>query len=76
MDMVSTEEMVGLCEMLGKQVIVESFYHKEISGALTSVSEIGIGVDHEVFIPMRSVFRIYLRDRFERDKKKEMEKEK
>jgi len=29
--MVSDEEMVGLCERLGKQVIVESFYHKEIS---------------------------------------------
>ncbi len=75
MNKVFTEEVAGLGKMIGKEVVVESFYHKEISGILISVSEIGVNVDYEVFIPMRSVFRIYLRDRFERDKKREMEEE-
>ena len=67
--------MKALKGMIGRQVVVESFYHKEISGILTSAEESGIGVDKEIYIPTRAVFRIYLRDRFERDKKKEGEKD-
>lgn len=63
--------MKELDEMVGKKVVVESFYHKEIHGILSSVEELGALIDGQIFIPMRAVFRIYLEERFEDDKKKE-----
>ncbi len=68
--------MKALDEMIGKKVVVESFYHKEIHGILDSVEELGVIIDRQIFIPMRAVFRIYLEERFEGDKKEESEKKK
>jgi small nuclear ribonucleoprotein (snRNP)-like protein len=63
--------MKALDEMVGKKVVVESFYHKEIHGMLSSVEELGAIIDRQIFVPMRAIFRIYLEERFEDDKKKE-----
>ncbi len=63
--------MKELDEIVGKKVVVESFYHKEIHGILNSVEELGAIIDEQIFIPMRAIFRIYLEERFEGEKMKE-----
>ena len=63
--------MEALQAVVGKQVIVESVYHREVHGILSSVDELGISIDKEIFIPIRYVYRVTLKERFERDKEKE-----
>ena len=63
--------MKELNEMIGKKVVIESFYHKEIHGILDSIEELGAIIDGQIFIPMRAIFRIYTEERFEEEKKKE-----
>ena len=75
--------MKELSEMIGKQVVVETIGKKETFGILTSVETLAnnihgnsylISIDKEVVIPMHSIYKITLMDRYERDKKGEEDK--
>lgn len=76
--------MIELDVMIEIQVVVKTVGRKETPGILTSLETLGsihgnsylISIDKEIVIPMYSVYRISLKDRFKRDKKEEMGKEK
>ena len=76
-------EMQELNEMIGKQVVVETVGKKETFGILTSVETLTngiygnsylISIDKEIVIPMHSIYKITLMDRYERDKEGEKDK--
>ena len=77
--------MKELSEMIGNNVVVETVGKKETFGILTSVETLTngiygnsylISVDKEIVIPMHSIYKITLMDRYERDKKEDREKKK
>lgn len=77
--------MKELSEMIGNNVVVETVGKKETFGILTSVETLTngiygnsylISIDKEIVIPMHSIYKITLMDRYERDKKEDREKKK
>ena len=77
------KKMNELDGMIGKKVVVETIGKKETSGILTSIETLAnsiyghsyiISIDKEVVIPMHSIYKITLMDRYEKDKKEERDK--
>jgi small nuclear ribonucleoprotein (snRNP)-like protein len=77
--------MKELSKMIGNNVVVETIGKKETFGILTSVETLTngiygnsylISIDKEIVIPMHSIYKITLMDRYERDKKEDREKKK